>query len=95
LNKCRVGFTLVSGGAKGIDSEAEVIAKQLGIPTIIYRPKTEEYSIKGNYIYYERNKLIAEKCDILIAFPLNNKGGTMITVDMFKSLGKKDLFIIN
>ena len=89
-------ITLVSGGAKGIDSEAERIAKSLGIPTIIYRPNMSEYKIKRNAIYYERNKLIAEKCDYLFAFPLNNKGGTMNTVEHFIELGKhKQLFIKN
>jgi len=44
--------------------------------------------MKGNRIYYERNKKIAEKSDWLMAFPINNKGGTMNTVRAFRSLGK-------
>ena len=77
---------LVSGGAKGIDTEAEYIAKSLGIPTIIFKPKTEEYWCRGKQVYYERNKLIAEKSDILYAFPLNRSGGTMNTVSYFKAI---------
>ena len=92
--KERFDITLVSGGAKGIDSEAEKIAKSLKIPTIIYRPNKSEYSIKGNGIYFERNNLIAQKSDYLFAFPLNNKGGTMNTIGYFKNLGKGiDLYI--
>ena len=30
-------ITFISGGAKGVDTEAEDVAKQLGIKTIIYK----------------------------------------------------------
>ena len=81
---------LVSGGAKGIDTEAEQIADSLGIEKLIFKPKRNEYSIKGDDIYFERNKLIAEKSDILFAFPLNRKGGTMDTIKHFINIHGKN-----
>jgi len=93
--KEKMDITLVSGGAKGIDTEAEKIAKSLYIPTFILKPNMSEYKIKGNSIYFERNKLIAEKSDWLFAYPLNMKGGTMNTVKHFRELGKSDNLYIS
>lgn len=95
-------ITLVSGGAKGIDTEAEQVADKLGIPKIIYRPNYVEYAQKGNDIYFERNEKIANKSDILFAFPLNMKGGTLNTINFFRAKHNNDkttlqyrLFIYN
>lgn len=52
--------TLISGGAKGIDSLAEEIAKGLDIPVKIYKPKSETWDY-----YRERNLKIANDCDKL------------------------------
>ena len=81
---------VVSGGAEGIDTDAVFVAKELGIPIIEFKPNRAEYSIKGNKIYFERNKLIAEKSNLLFAFPLNRKGGTMNTVRYFTAIHGKD-----
>ena len=51
---------------------------------IIY-PNKSEYKTKGNDIYYERNKKIAEISDYLFGFPLNRSGGTMNTIKFFKA----------
>ena len=88
----KMEIVLVSGGAKGIDTEAEQIAKQMNIPTLIYKPEGS-YRTKGNNVYFERNQRIADKCDYLFAFPLDRKGGTMNTVHKFKD--KKHLLIID
>ena len=83
-------ITVVSGGARGIDTDAGIVANELGIPIIVFKPNRAEYSTKGNDIYFERNKLIAEKSDYLFAFPLNRKGGTMNTVKYFTDIHGKD-----
>ncbi len=103
-------ITIVSGGAKGIDTTALIVANELGIPIIEYKPKLDEYSNKydndnnlifkgkGNDIYFERNELIAKKSDYLYAFPLGRYmvGGTMNTVGQFIELkGKDNLTIID
>ena len=56
---------LVSGGAKGVDSIAEEVAKQLRIKTIIHKPLTKFWE-NG---YKPRNIKIAQDCDILYCFP--------------------------
>lgn len=87
-------IAIVSGGAKGIDTTASLVCKQHGIPIIIHRPNYGEYEMKGNGIYHERNRLIAEQSDYLIAFPLKRRGGTMNPVSHFIKLGKKERLII-
>ena len=90
LFKREFPITLVSGGAKGIDSIAKKIANELNIPIIEFLPNKSEYTYKGNGIYFERNKQIAETSDYLLAYPINNSGGTMNTVKFFIKLGKKE-----
>jgi len=87
-------ITVVSGGAKGIDTEAEKVAKSLNIPTLIYKPNMENYPLIRNEVYFERNKLIATKSEYLFAFPLDRKGGTMNTIEHFIALGKEDKLFI-
>ena len=91
-----VNITIVSGGADGIDNIARRVCDDLGIPIIEHLPKREEYAIKGDDIYFERNLLIAKDSGYLNAYPINMKGGTMNTVKHFRDLGKsKNLVIKN
>ena len=85
---------VVSGGAHGTDKCAETIANELGLKTQIFHPN---YAKGGTRIFFERNKLIAENSDILIAFPLNMEGGTMNTVNWWNKLNKpkENLLIYN
>jgi len=62
-------ITLISGGAKGVDTEAEDVAKQLGIKTIIHKPL--EYKWENGY--KPRNLKIANECDVLYCFPTKVK----------------------
>lgn len=64
LHELEVGvgnLTIVSGGAEGIDSMAELWAKTYGINFVGYYPEG-----KGWVHYNKRNRLIAENCDRLI-----------------------------
>jgi len=89
INKHGKDITIVSGGAKGIDSLAEIVALELKLDTIIYKPDYSQYNQKGYRIYFERNKLIAKKSNYLLALPNSNmKGGTINTINYFKALGK-------
>lgn len=80
---------VVSGGAKGIDTDTEIVCKQIGIPYLIFPPILEEYNSKGRNIYFERNYKIAEISNDMIAFPLGYNDGTKNTIRYFKELGKE------
>jgi predicted Rossmann fold nucleotide-binding protein DprA/Smf involved in DNA uptake len=88
--------TIVTGGCLGPDKWAEERAKELEIPVIIYFPKA--VTAKRDYVsivkeYYARNKLIAEKSDIIYAFVARDrKGGTENTI-RFARRRKKQVII--
>jgi predicted Rossmann fold nucleotide-binding protein DprA/Smf involved in DNA uptake len=78
---------IVSGGALGVDTFAQIYAKKNGIPFLIIYPDPEKPSPDR---FFERNKTIAEVSDVLIAF--NHKGargGTYNTIRQFKKMKKK------
>src|SRR3990172_1245604 len=60
--------TLISGGAKGVDTQAEDVAKQLGIECKIFKPAEQNWD--G---YKVRNLRIAQECDILYCLPTKLK----------------------
>lgn len=84
---CFVKPTLVSGGCpRGADRFAEELAEELGLEIIIFYPKVT--NDKGRWSYakacYDRNKLIAQKSDVLIACVApDRKGGTENTIQEF------------
>ena len=79
---------IVSGGAKGIDSQAAQYAILNNIPLKEFLP---EYSKYGKYAPLRRNKEIAEYSDMALAFWDGTSKGTMHTISLFKSLGKEVL----
>lgn len=56
------GICVVSGGADGTDTLAEVAAEILGYPTKIFLPDNRRWEPDG---FKARNILIAEKSDVL------------------------------
>lgn len=70
--------TLVSGGAKGADTLAEKWAKRRNFEIKIHRP----IDPKNPKCYYERNKLIIEDADYLIAFWDGESKGTKLSIDL-------------
>ena len=60
--------TLISGGAKGVDTQAEDVAKQLGIECKIFKPAEQNWD--G---YKVRNLRIAQECDVLYCLPTKLK----------------------
>ncbi len=83
------GDVICSGGCpKGGDRFAEIIAKKLGIPIIIYYP---DWNGQGKSAGFIRNAYIAKASDILIACVVDDrKGGTEDTINKFKSLKTLD-----
>lgn len=77
---------IISGGAKGVDTLAEIFAKKNNIPIRVFRP---DYS-KGNYKAAPliRNRLIVDNCDVLVAYWDGESKGTKFTIDYAKKQGK-------
>ncbi|HYF75019.1 MAG TPA: DNA-processing protein DprA [Candidatus Nitrosocosmicus sp.] len=81
---------IVSGGARGVDSQAEQIARNLGLPVTIFHANWNMY---GNRAGAMRNKQIVDYADVIVAFWDGKSKGTQITVGMAKRAGKKVLVI--
>ena len=112
FNELRVDYgimnvTIVSGGAKGVDSIAEEVAKSIGLGTEIFKPEVEQWEDeKGKIGYRTRNIKIAERCDILYCLPIITRsekcyhckldhqvGGGCWTLKQAKKLGKQTFLI--
>lgn len=98
------GDRIVSGGCKeGGDNFAEIIARTYGITITIHYPRKENLDkklLKANpriayaRINFERNALIAEDSDILLALVAEDRtGGAEDTIRKFLGLGKKRLIL--
>ena len=90
------GSTVVSGGCRGVDAWAAEAARAGGLKVIEILPDLSECSRRWEFTqrYYERNRKIAEACDVLIAFvSADRKGGTENTIGHARDLGKR-VFII-
>lgn len=77
---------LVSGGAVGIDSLVRRYAEAKGISLVEFLPDYKRYGRAAPLI---RNREIAEYADEAIAFWDGKSRGTMHTIDLFRSLGKR------
>jgi GH18 family chitinase len=76
---------IVSGGAKGADSLAGRYSADYNIKIIEYFPDWNKHGKSAGYI---RNKLIVDKCDMLIAFWDGNSRGTKHSIDLAKKQNK-------
>lgn len=81
-------LTIVSGGARGADSLAEQVAKELSIPTIVHLPN---WNLYGKSAGFRRNDLIVKDADMVIAFFADGKKsrGTSNTVAQARLAGKE------
>ena len=77
---------IVSGGAKGIDTDAENYARDNNIITTIFLP---DYSRYGRGAPIVRNKQIVDYADEVIAFWDGKSRGTKSVIDYCKKQGKK------
>ncbi len=87
------GDRIVSGGCpKGGDRFAEVIAKQYGIPILIFYPNWNKYKKGAGFV---RNSDIANESDYLIACITSNRtGGTEDTIKKFEKLNKGEVYVV-
>lgn len=79
---------VVSGGAPGIDTMAEVAAMRRNIEREIYHPERQQWAGPGGF--QERNRKIAKACDALIRIVASDSRtyGSGWTRDRAADLGK-------
>ena len=77
--------TIVSGGVKGADTYAREFAKKKGLKLIEYLPNYEKY---GKGAPLERNKLIVDECDCVLAFWDGQSHVTKFTLNYAKEKNK-------
>ena len=77
---------IVSGGAKGIDHDAEMYAQLHGIKTTIFLPDYEKY---GKAAPIVRNKRIVDYADEVLAFWDGESKGTLSVIRYCEKQGKK------
>lgn len=84
------GDWLVSGGARGADSMAQRYAKERGIPILVIYPRWRIDGVFRPGAGFERNKMIVENSDVVLAFYQKGRfqeGGTANTASWSKKLG--------
>jgi hypothetical protein len=77
--------SIVTGGARGVDTLAERYAKEIGVPVKIYWPDWTNYGKAAGPI---RNKQIIEGADCVIAFWDEKSPGTRSSIKIAEDLGK-------
>jgi len=82
---------IVSGGAKGVDTNGEDFAIKYNIPITIYQPDWDRY---GKRAGFKRNENIIKNCDICIAIWDGKSPGTKNSIDLCKAYFKR-LYVWN
>lgn len=83
--------TIISGGAIGADTYAREFAKKHGLKLIEFFPDYDRY---GRRAPLERNKLIVDECDCILAFWDGESHGTKYTID-YANKQNKPVKIVN
>jgi predicted Rossmann fold nucleotide-binding protein DprA/Smf involved in DNA uptake len=78
-------FTLITGGAEGVDTFVMKYAKIHGCKLIVYYPDYKKYNDNATK---KRNKKIAEEIYFLIAFNKKEYSGTTQTINFTLGLNK-------
>ncbi len=82
--------TIISGGAKGIDSLAAQYARQHGLELIEFRP---DYAKNWRGATFIRNREIVDNADMVVAFWNGTSKGTKYTIDYANKKGVTTLII--
>lgn len=78
-------ITVVSGGARGVDTWAEEEARRLGFKVLIFPADWDRHGKAAGMI---RNREIVNNCDRVIAFWDGASRGTRATINMALDAGK-------
>jgi hypothetical protein len=81
-------LTIVSGGAKGVDSIAAEFAKENGLSLIEIRPKWRVNGVFDKSAGFKRNVDIWKEADAGVAFWDGKSKGTAHSFDLAKQYGK-------
>jgi predicted Rossmann fold nucleotide-binding protein DprA/Smf involved in DNA uptake len=73
-------LTLITGGAKGVDTYAMNWAKQQNIPFETFKPDYKKYEDNPKYAPLARNEEMAKLCSAAIVFWSGVDGGTLYTM---------------
>ena len=82
--------TIISGGAKGIDTLAEQYAEQNGLKKIIIKPEYEKY---GKAAPIKRNETMVDIADVVLIVWDGVSKGTKSTINYAKTKCKKLILI--
>ena len=78
LNLTKDNVMIISGGARGVDTIAQLIAKKYGIPILIFYPDYKKYGKKAPLV---RNIKIVKEADYILAFPSKDSRGTKFVIN--------------
>lgn len=73
--------TIISGGARGIDTLAAQFARKHGIKLLEFRP---DYATYGRGATFVRNRLMVDMADVVVAFWNGSSRGTKYTIEYAK-----------
>ena len=82
---------IVSGGAKGIDSDAAAFARKKGIALEEIKPNYDRY---GRAAPILRNKDIVQRADLTLIFWDGSSKGTKSVIDLCRKKGRSYLLYI-
>ena len=80
-----MGSTVISGGAKGVDTFAIKAARARGLYVRVFEPDYWKHDMAAPLV---RNKLIAESCDRMVVFWNGKSRGSMYAARCAERLGK-------
>lgn len=85
VNRLPMNAVIVSGGAKGVDTAAEMAAKARRMKTVIYPADWDTHGKAAGFI---RNQDIVNAADRLVAFSHNSSRGTNHSIQLARQAGK-------
>ena len=88
--KTRDVESIISGGAKGADTLAAILARNCKIPITIYHPQWAAFGKAAGPI---RNEQIVKACDMVIAFWDGKSRGTRSTIEIAHKMNKPCIVI--
>jgi predicted Rossmann fold nucleotide-binding protein DprA/Smf involved in DNA uptake len=84
------GVTVVSGGARGVDTMAEVLARGRGLAVEVFAPAWRTHGRRAGLI---RNDAIVARAEVVVAVWDGRSAGTRHTVEQARRAGKPVLVV--